>query len=72
MHILPLYLISVVGFAAGWFLMRDSSPYSRLGGSLYEKRMKRRLFGKICYSIGALCLTVGVLAQVLSALEYSK
>ena len=45
-------------------LFKETSPYSRTGGSEYEKRRSRRLAGKLLLVAAAFSLGIGLLAQL--------
>jgi len=57
------YVGTAVLVALSGVLVKQTSPYSRVGGYEYEKRMTRRLLGKILLVMAPLSLAIGVLAQ---------
>jgi accessory gene regulator protein AgrB len=60
------YLGALVLFVLGVLCIWHTSPYSRVGGAIYEKRRKRRGLGVILLFAAVLLLGMGVLTQFFS------
>ena len=61
------YLGALGLFVLGSLLLRNTSPYSRVGGVTYDKRRKRRSIGVILLFAGAILLGIAVLRQFVSS-----
>jgi hypothetical protein len=63
---LTFYLGSLGLFVLGGLLIRKTSPYSRSGGTKYERRRRRKIAGEILLIAGALLLGLAILSQFIS------
>jgi hypothetical protein len=45
-------------------LLRETSPYTRSGGSEFEKRQLRRILGTVLSLIALLCLGLALVTQL--------
>jgi uncharacterized membrane protein len=62
-----LFYLGAAGlFGLGAFLVRKTSPYSRVGGTQYERKRKRKIIGAILLIAAALLLGLGLLNQFFS------
>jgi hypothetical protein len=66
MKTLMFYLGALGLFSLGSYLIRKSSPYTRSGGTKYERRVKRKVLGEILLIAAALLLGLAVLSQFFS------
>jgi hypothetical protein len=65
-----LFYLGAAGlFGLGAFLLRKTSPYSRVGGIKYERKRKRRIIGEILLIAGALLLGLGILNEFFSSFQ---
>ncbi len=64
-----LYIGSAVSFGLGALLMRKTSPFSRVGGTKFERRMKRKILGEILMVAAFLLLGLGLASQFSSSLQ---
>jgi hypothetical protein len=60
------YLGSLALFGLSATLIREASPFSRLGCFAYEKKRKLKLVGQILLVVATLALGIGVLSQFVS------
>jgi len=66
MSAIVFYLFSVVLFGLGTLCLRKTSPYSRAGGTSYEKKMTRKVIGEIIMVAAALSFGLAILTQFFS------
>ena len=64
---LTFYLGAAALFGLGALCIRKTSPYSKVGGTTYERRRTRRVIGEILLIAGALLLGLGLLSQFFSS-----
>ena len=62
-----LYVGAVGLFVVGALCIRHTSPFSRAGGTNYERKKQRKIVGEILLIAGALVLGMAVLAQLASS-----
>jgi hypothetical protein len=63
------YYIGAIGFfSLGALCIRNTSPHSRVGGTVYERRKTRKIVGEILLIAGALMLGMAFLSQFFSSL----
>jgi len=69
MMALMFYLGSLGLFVLGSLLIRNTSPYSRSGGTEYERKRTRKIVGEILLIAGALLLGLAMLSQFASSFQ---
>jgi len=63
---LMFYLGALGLFVLGGFLLKRTSPYTRVGGAKFERRMLRRTVGIIVLIAATMVLVLAVLSEIVS------
>ena len=66
MNIMMFYLGALALFGLSAILIRDTSPFSRMGCATYERKRRRWLMGVILLIMATLALGIGMLAHFFS------
>jgi hypothetical protein len=69
---IAFYLVAAGLMVLGGLLLMNTSAYSRLGGTKYEKRRKRREIGIFLLIISVLILAMGLFAQFVGSNSVSS
>jgi hypothetical protein len=67
MNPVTFYIGAAALFGMSVFFLRRTSPYSRCGGTEYERKQLRKLIGEILLISAVMLIGVGVVTELASA-----